>query len=521
MADGDHGGRAARRAGPRGPHGRAHGAQPARPPLGYRDADRALRRRRRGHRQRRSSTRGRRRRACARSRSTRSAAAAARTTAPGSTTRSCSRRTTCGIAGGIEPRGRGAARHRRCRSRSRPRRSPTSREALDAGVDRILLDNMSPAEVRRGGRARRRPRAARGVGRDHARERARLRRDRRRLHLGRRADALGALARTSRWRWSMTTDGCRDQHPRTRRSARSPRERDAVILAHNYQVPEVQDVADYVGDSLGLSRQAAATDAATILFCGVHFMAETAAILAPGEDGADPRPTRRLLARRVDRRGRQLRAWKAQHPGAVVVSYVNTTAEVKAESDYCCTSGNARAVIEAIPARPRDPVPAGHVPRPLARAGHRPQAEDLARRVPRARRASGPPTSSAGRPRRPTPSCSSIPSAAARARRWRSRTTARTSSRPRAWSTSRSARDKQTLRRRDRDRDPPPAEKEVPEQGVRRRARGRRLPVHEDDHAREGARLAPRLKYVVTVEPEIAARARGAIDRMVAHRLDA
>jgi quinolinate synthase len=125
-------------------------------------------------------------------------------------------------------------------------------------------------------------------------------------------------------------------------------ERDAVILAHNYQLPEVQDVADYVGDSLGLSRQAAATDAATILFCGVHFMAETAAILSPDKTVLIPDLKAGCsLAASID--AHALREWKAQHPGAVVVSYVNTTAEVKAESDYCCTSGNARAVIEAIP----------------------------------------------------------------------------------------------------------------------------------------------------------------------------
>jgi quinolinate synthase len=127
------------------------------------------------------------------------------------------------------------------------------------------------------------------------------------------------------------------------------RERDAVILAHNYQVPEVQDVADFVGDSLGLSRQAAATEASAIVFCGVHFMAETASILSP--DKTVLLPDLRAgcsLAASID--AEQLRAWKAEHPGAVVVSYVNTTAEVKAESDYCCTSGNARAVIESIPA---------------------------------------------------------------------------------------------------------------------------------------------------------------------------
>ncbi len=127
------------------------------------------------------------------------------------------------------------------------------------------------------------------------------------------------------------------------------RERGAVILAHNYQVPEVQDVADFVGDSLGLSRQAATTDAEAIVFCGVHFMAETAAILSP--DKTVLLPALRAgcsLAASID--AAQLRDWKAQHPGAIVVSYVNTTAEVKAESDYCCTSGNARAVIDSIPA---------------------------------------------------------------------------------------------------------------------------------------------------------------------------
>ena len=124
--------------------------------------------------------------------------------------------------------------------------------------------------------------------------------------------------------------------------------RNAVILAHNYQVAEVQDVAHYVGDSLGLSQQAAATDADVIVFCGVHFMAETAAILSP---------TKRVLIPDVNAgcslsdtiTADQLRAWKAQYPGAIVVSYVNCTAEVKAESDYCCTSGNAEKVIRSIP----------------------------------------------------------------------------------------------------------------------------------------------------------------------------
>jgi quinolinate synthase len=125
-------------------------------------------------------------------------------------------------------------------------------------------------------------------------------------------------------------------------------ERNAVILAHNYQVPEVQDVADFVGDSLGLSREAAATEADAIVFCGVHFMAETAAILSPQKTVLIPDLDAGCsLASSIT--ADQLRAWKAENPGAVVVSYVNTTAEVKAESDYCCTSGNAKGVIDAIP----------------------------------------------------------------------------------------------------------------------------------------------------------------------------
>jgi quinolinate synthase len=127
------------------------------------------------------------------------------------------------------------------------------------------------------------------------------------------------------------------------------RERNAVILAHNYQYPEIQDVADYVGDSLGLSQYAATTDADVIVFCGVHFMAETAKILNPSKRVLLPDLAAGCsLADTIT--AEQLREWKSQFPGAVVVSYVNTTAEVKAESDYCCTSGNAQAIIEAIPA---------------------------------------------------------------------------------------------------------------------------------------------------------------------------
>ena len=124
-------------------------------------------------------------------------------------------------------------------------------------------------------------------------------------------------------------------------------ERNAVILAHNYQVPEVQDVADFVGDSLGLSRKAADTEADVIAFCGVHFMAETASILSPDKTVLLPDLDAGCsLADSIT--ADQLRAWKAEHPGALVVMYVNTTAEVKAETDYCCTSSNAVQVVEHI-----------------------------------------------------------------------------------------------------------------------------------------------------------------------------
>ena len=124
-------------------------------------------------------------------------------------------------------------------------------------------------------------------------------------------------------------------------------ERDAVILAHTYQVPWIQEVAHFVGDSLELSRQAAATPAAVIVFCGVHFMAETAKVLCPDRTVLIPDPDAGCsLAETIT--AAQLRAWKAEHPGAVVVAYVNTSAEVKAESDYCCTSANAVQVVQSI-----------------------------------------------------------------------------------------------------------------------------------------------------------------------------
>ena len=126
-------------------------------------------------------------------------------------------------------------------------------------------------------------------------------------------------------------------------------QRDAVILAHNYQAPEIQDVADHVGDSLGLSRLAAASTASVIVFAGVYFMAETAKILAP--DRTVLIPDSRAGCSLADTiTAEQVREWKAEHPGAAVVAYVNTSAEVKAESDLCCTSANAAQIVASLPA---------------------------------------------------------------------------------------------------------------------------------------------------------------------------
>jgi quinolinate synthase len=148
-------------------------------------------------------------------------------------------------------------------------------------------------------------------------------------------DAALAPAGTSFGRWARAVRGL-------------AAEREAVILAHSYQVPWIQEVADFVGDSLELSRQAAATEAKVIVFCGVHFMAETAKVLSPDKAVLIPDPGAGCsLAATIT--AAQLRAWKAEHPGAVVVAYVNTSAEVKAESDYCCTSANAVQVVASIP----------------------------------------------------------------------------------------------------------------------------------------------------------------------------
>jgi len=130
--------------------------------------------------------------------------------------------------------------------------------------------------------------------------------------------------------------------------ARLKKERRAIILAHNYQHPDVQDIADYVGDSLGLAQTAAQTDAQVIVFCGVHFMAETAAILCPDKTVLMPDPQAGCpMANMITTR--ELRELRKQYPDAIVVTYVNSSAAIKAESDYCCTSSNAVKVVASIP----------------------------------------------------------------------------------------------------------------------------------------------------------------------------
>ncbi len=134
----------------------------------------------------------------------------------------------------------------------------------------------------------------------------------------------------------------------TREILRLKKEKNAVILAHNYQISQVQDVADFIGDSLKLSKMAAQTDASIIVFCGVHFMAETASIISPDKKVLIPDLDAGCsLASSIN--PQELLEWKKLNPDAIVVSYVNTSAEIKALSDYCCTSSNATKVVASIP----------------------------------------------------------------------------------------------------------------------------------------------------------------------------
>jgi quinolinate synthase len=163
------------------------------------------------------------------------------------------------------------------------------------------------------------------------------------------ATTTGAVGGTTTGARGDTTAGTLGGEEWAEEVRRLAGERDAVILAHNYQLPEIQDVADHVGDSLALSRLAASSPASVIVFAGVYFMAETAKILSPAKTVLIP--DQRAGCSLADSiTGAQLREWKAGHPGAAVVAYVNTSAEVKAEADVCCTSANAAEVVNSIPA---------------------------------------------------------------------------------------------------------------------------------------------------------------------------
>ena len=300
------------------------------------------------------------------------------------------------------------------------------REALDSRRRHDPARQHDAGAASRSRRTRRRPREDRSVRRHHARNDPGGRRDRRRCDLRRRADAQRPLSRRIHG-GSMTTAELTRMHDEVKALAR---ERGAVILAHNYQVPEVQDVADYVGDSLGLSRQAAATGEDAIVFCGVHFMAETAKILSPEKTVLIPDPDAGCSLAVVDHRRRAARV-EGGEPGRGRRLVREHDRRGEGRDRLLLHVRQREGRHRGDPARSGDLVLARHVPRPLAREGDRPQAQHLARRVPRARGHPARRTSSAGRPRRPTPSCSCIPSAAARRRRWRSATSARTSCRPR------------------------------------------------------------------------------------------
>ena len=327
--------------------------EPARPPVRGRHGHRAGRARRgRGGRHRAGARHAQDdARACARWRSAPWPTAAASTTAPGSTTRSSSRRTTPRW-----PAGWG----RRCGARGRRGPDlPLAVEVRDRGGDRrgarrgraaAPAGQHEPGGGGGGGGAGGRPGGARGLRRRDAGDSCCLLDHKgARLRLDGRPDALRAAPSTcpSSWTPAMTLlqiDDIPAIQAEVRALAARARRRDP---RPQLPAPEVQDVADFVGDSLGLSQRAAATSEDVIAFCGVHFMAETASILCPDKTVLLPDPDAGCsLADSID--AAQLRAWKAKHPGAVVVMYVNTTAEVKAETDYCVTSSNAVAVVEHI-----------------------------------------------------------------------------------------------------------------------------------------------------------------------------
>ena len=231
--------------------------------------------------------------------------------------------------------------------------------------------------------------------------------------------SLNRRKQVSRWEAHDDRDGRGDAGgPRRRAWFAEVRElaraRDAVLLAHNYQLPEIQDVADHTGDSLALSRIAAESSASTIVFCGVHFMAETAKILAPDKTVLIP-DARAGCSLADSITADELRAWKAEHPGAVVVSYVNTTAAVKAETDVCCTSSQRRRGGRVDPGRPRGAVPARPVPRRARPPDHwAGRTCTSGRGSATCTRASTAPSWPRRPPPTPTPSCSCTPSAAAR-----------------------------------------------------------------------------------------------------------